>query len=41
MDIKGAYDGIKHEVIEERINQWRKWGYYDRDNMNQLLFLFS
>ena len=41
MDIKGAYDGIKHQVIEEHLKTWRKWGYFGDKNFEQLTFLFN
>ena len=41
MDIKGAYDGIKHQVIEEHLKTWRKWGYFGDKNLEQLTFLFN
>jgi len=28
LDVKGAYDGIRHEQIEEHVRKWKRYGYY-------------
>ena len=41
MDIKGAYDGIDHKVIRNRMDTWRKYGFYGDKTLELLIFLFS
>ena len=30
IDIKGAYDGVAHDYLLEKLEYWRKRGYYDK-----------
>ena len=41
LDVKGAYDGIRHEEIEIHVRKWRRKGLFSEEVMNYILFLFS
>ena len=41
LDIKGAYDGIKHETILDKLRIWKREGYMNATTVEQIKFLFS
>ena len=41
LDIKGAYDGVNHQFLFERVEKWRQWGFMDKETVGYLKFLYN
>ena len=41
IDVKAAYDGVSHEHMFEKAEKWRRQGYFTRDTLAQLRFIYS
>ena len=41
LDIKGAYDGVSHQFLFERVEKWRQWGFMSRETMEYMKFLYT
>ena len=41
IDIKGAYDGVDHEVLLKQLEYWKKVGFYNQQVLDMIKFLFS
>ena len=41
IDIKGAYDGVDHLVLFEKLEKWRKLGILDHQTIEYVRFLYS
>ena len=41
IDIKGAYDGVDHEFLFQKLNMWRRLAYLDHETLGYIRFLYS
>ena len=39
--VKGAYDGVNHEYLMNKIRTWSREGYLNRKTRDMIIFLYS
>ena len=41
IDIKGAYDGVCHEFLFQRLKKWRYQGFFNKETLAYIQFLYN
>ena len=41
LDVKGAYDGVDHNYLMNKVVEWSRSGYVNRKTREAIIFLYS